>query len=222
MKRLVTALSPQTEIAIVLLCAFGIPLAYSLLMALHVFDVPAMSDARLWRTVAFESIMVAGLGALLYARRWTLDRFGIGTPTLQDLIDGAGLLVVAYLIPAGLLAVLPPDIKQSVTSSGLLFAPGGISLPLVGLTSIVNPIFEEVFVVGYVFAVLGRASPLMAINVSIALRFAYHLYQGPAAVIFILPLAVVFAWWYSTRPSLWPLLIAHAALDFIGLSQHVG
>ena len=107
--------------------------------------------------------------------------------------------------------------KQSA-SNALSFAP--LSLPIVVLTSLVNPVFEELFVVGYVFAVFGDKNRIMAINVSVALRLAYHLSQGPAAVVFILPMAVVFAWWYSTRPSLWPLLMAHVALDFIGLAPH--
>jgi len=85
--------------------------------------------------------------------------------------------------------------------------------------SVVNPIFEETFVVGYVFAAWQGASRWTAINISAAVRLTYHLYQGPIAVISILPLGIFFAWWLSSRGRLWPLILAHAGLDFIGLAS---
>jgi membrane protease YdiL (CAAX protease family) len=221
LKRFIAALSSRAEFATVLVCAFGIPLIHSLLIAAHVVGAPTMSDGRLLRTLAFELVTLGALGAFLSVRGWTVERLGFSEPTAQDAIDGFGLLAVAYLVPAGIWLLLPGEIRQGINESGLSFAPAGLSLPIVALTSVVNPIFEEVFVVGYLFGLLGRQNRMMAINVSIALRLAYHLYQGASAVIFILPLGLVFAWWYSTRPRLWPLLLAHAALDLISLAAHV-
>lgn len=218
MKRFAAALSPQAEIALVLLAAFALPVIYSTLILMNVTDLPASSDARLLIGLVFEAVVLLSLGAVLSARGWTPERLGIGSLTLQDAIDGAGLLVAAYLIPAVILSVLPPDAKQAITASIPAFALTGVSLALAIVASLLTPIFEEVFVVGYVFATLGGKSKALAMNVSVALRLAYHLYQGAAAAIFILPMAVVFAWWYSTRPSLWPLLIAHAALSIIGFA----
>jgi membrane protease YdiL (CAAX protease family) len=217
MKQFAAALSLRAEIAIVLACAFGLPLAYTMMLALGAVEREFVTDALLLRVVAFEVAMLGALGALLWSRDWTFERLGIATPSFQDVLDAVGLLVVAYLIPAGILALLPPDMKQAATNA-LSFTP--LSLPVVVAASLVSPLFEEVFVVGYVFAVLGPANKTMAINISVALRLAYHLSQGAAAVIFILPMAVVFAWWYSTRPSLWPLLMAHIALEFLGLAPH--
>ena len=219
MKQFTAALSPRAEIAIVLACALGIPLAYTVLLAAGVVEHEIITDARLLRVLAFEIVVLGVLGALLWSRGGTLPQLGLNTPVFQDVIDGAGLLVVAYVIPAGILGLLPLEMKQAATNA-LSFAP--LSLPIVLATSLVNPLFEEVFVVGYVFAILGPSNRVLAINLSVALRLASHLSQGPAAVIFILPMAVVFAWWYSTRPSLWPLLSAHVALEFLGLAPHTG
>jgi membrane protease YdiL (CAAX protease family) len=221
MKRIAAALSPQTEITVVLLTAFAVPVIYSSLILMKVTDLPASSDARLLIGLVFEVVVLVTLGALLSARGWTLERLGIGSLTLQDAIDGVGLLVAAYLIPAVILSVLPPDARQSISASVPTFALTGVSLALAIAASLLTPIFEEVFVVGYVFAALGGKNKALAMNVSVALRLAYHLYQGAAAAIFILPMAVVFAWWYSTRPSLWPLLIAHAALSIIGFAAQL-
>ena len=38
-----------------------------------------------------------------------------------------------------------------------------------------------------------------AISASVAIRLAYHLYQGPLAVVSIGPLGLIFAWYYATR-----------------------
>ena len=219
MKQFITALSPRAEMAIVLLCAFAFPLVYTALIALKMVDLGVVTDARLLRIVAFELVILTLIGWVLWTRGWTLDRIGIRAPVFQDVLDGVGLLVVAYLIPAALQRYLPAEMTQNATDA-LSFAP--LSLPLVIVTSVVNPVFEEVFVVGYVFAAFGESNRMLALNVSVALRVAYHLSQGPAAVIFILPMAIVFAWWYSTRPSLWPLLLAHIGLDLIGLAQYTG
>ena len=220
MKRFIASLPPQAEIAIVLLCAFGWPAVHSLLVATRILDPVAMSDGRLLWTVVIEVTTLALLGAFLRARGWTVERFGLGAPSVEDGIDGAGLLAVAYLVPATILLFMPADLKQGIYGGALAFAPGGLSLALVILMSVVNPIFEEVFVVGYVFAATPASNRLTAINISTALRLVYHLYQGPSSVIFILPLALVFAWWFSTRGRLWSLVLAHAGLDLIGLASH--
>jgi len=220
MKRFIAALPMQVEMAIVLLAAFGMFVGTSVLIATGVADVTPMDNARLMGLLTYETIVLVILGSLLWTRGWTLERLGIGTPVLQDVIDAAGLVVVAYLIPACIVPFLPADLRASVSVAPFAVLP--LSLPLVAATSLVNPLFEEVFVVGYIFAALRGVNIAWAINFSIALRIAYHLYQGPASVVFILPVAVVFSWWYSTRPSLWPLLIAHAALDFLALAPHIG
>jgi len=220
MKRFAAALSPQTEIALVLLAAFALPVTYSLLILTKVAALPA-SDTRLLMGLAFEAVVLAILGTILAARGWTLERLGIGKLTLQDAIDGVGLLAAAYLIPAMVLSILPPDIKQSITTAVPSIALSGIGVALALVATVLTPIFEEVFVVGYVFAALGDKNKALALNVSVALRLGYHLYQGAVALIFVLPMAVVFAWWYSTRPSLWPLLIAHAGLSAIGFATQL-
>lgn len=220
MKRFAATLSPQSEILLVLLAAFAVPAIWSTLILMKIATLPD-SGTRILLGLAFEAVVLITLGALLSARGWTLERLGIGAFTLQDVIDGAGLLAAAYLIPAVILSVLPPEIKQTIAANVPTFELSGVGLALALIASILSPLFEEIFVVGYVFAALGEKNKALAMNLSVALRLSYHLYQSLAAAIFILPMAVIFAWWYVTRPSLWPLLIAHTGLSLIGFATQV-
>ena len=57
------------------------------------------------------------------------------------------------------------------------------------LFSIVNGFYEEVLVVGYVFlALASRYGFNTALTTSTAIRLLYHLYQGPVALIAIIPM----------------------------------
>ena len=80
--------------------------------------------------------------------------------------------------------------------------------------SIVNPFFEEFFVVGYT---VERAEKIHGKYFTIALsafvRFLYHLYQGPIAA-WILLLGIFHAYVYMKWRKLWPLIVSHAILDF--------
>jgi membrane protease YdiL (CAAX protease family) len=83
---------------------------------------------------------------------------------------------------------------------------------------LINPIFEELIVVGYLIPVLEKMKNLtFAINVSVMIRLLYHLYQGPVGVVSIVPMGLLFAYWYAYKRNLWPLLIAHFIEDLLGL-----
>jgi membrane protease YdiL (CAAX protease family) len=52
--------------------------------------------------------------------------------------------------------------------------------------------------------------------VSVGIRLLCHLYQGPLAV-GIVPVGLVFTWYYARTHRLWPVVIAHAISDFVAL-----
>ena len=84
--------------------------------------------------------------------------------------------------------------------------------------SVVNPFFEETIVVAYLMgALLNQDNPWRAINVSVGLRLLYHLYQGVTGVISIVPVGLVFSYYYFKKRKLWPLVFAHGVMDFVAL-----
>ena len=80
------------------------------------------------------------------------------------------------------------------------------------------PIYEEVLLVGYIIEALkGKKGIVFATNISVLFRFLCHLYQGPMAAINIIPMGLLFAYVYNRWEKLFPLIVAHSILDFIGL-----
>ncbi len=58
----------------------------------------------------------------------------------------------------------------------------------------------------------------MAIAVSLLVRLGFHTYQGPVGLLAIGLLGLLFSIFYLRTQRLWPVLIAHGVLDFIGLA----
>ena len=55
-------------------------------------------------------------------------------------------------------------------------------------------------------------------NVSAGIRVAYHHYQGPMAVLGIVPFALILTIWFARTRRLAPLIVAHAIVDFVGFA----
>ncbi|EFG9941401.1 CPBP family intramembrane metalloprotease, partial [Escherichia coli] len=103
----------------------------------------------------------------------------------------------------------------------------GLSLPLmlILLVSVVNPLFEETFVVGFVMRFLEWRGvprwPLVALCISVVIRVAYHLYQGVDAIPLHLFMAILFAGMFLWRRNLWPLVLAHGLLNLQGFLPYL-
>ena len=88
---------------------------------------------------------------------------------------------------------------------------------------IVNPLFEELFVSAYVIESLSRRfGPNVAIHASTLIRMLYHLYQGPFAFVWCGIYGLLAAHVYARWRCLWPLVVAHAMHDAVGLVFHYG
>jgi uncharacterized protein len=61
-----------------------------------------------------------------------------------------------------------------------------------------------------------------AVNISALIRLSYHLYQGAAGVLAVVPLGLLFGIWFARTRQLWPLIVAHAIMDFVGLAANAG
>ena len=107
-----------------------------------------------------------------------------------------------------------------------LIAPLAVSIlssSTIILGQVVNAVYEEVLTVGYVLAALeDKKGTSFAINISVLLRFLGHLYQGPGAVIFIIPMGLLFTFVYAWRRQLWPLIVAHCMNNLIYFFTNVG
>lgn len=227
MKQWLARLPLSVEVLIVLLFAFG-PTVPGSLAAL--FDpeslarraAPPITNSALLRTSIHEVLVFVMLAAFLWVRGWRPQRLGL-KPTLKDSAMGAALAVanyVAYVTLWLIVVNLWPRIGQ-IGASMHLVGPG-LRLTNIVLISIVNPLFEEVFVCGYVVTALQpRLGMATAVNISAGIRVFYHLYQGAIGVIGIVPMGLIFGYWFGRTGRLWPLIVAHAVGDVAGLIPYV-
>jgi uncharacterized protein len=86
------------------------------------------------------------------------------------------------------------------------------------VVSVVNGIFEEVFVAGYIITALTRTrGPWTGINVSVGMRLLCYLSQGAIAALSVVPLGLLFAYVYARTRLLWPLICAHITFELVSL-----
>lgn len=222
MRKFLQSLPPGAEFLIVIVVAFGPFIVESLFAALHPGAGPHHTAESLDYLVAYELALLGALGTFLYFRGWSLKRLGFA-PTLLDTAIGLGLglfVVLSYAFIWSVLATYLPQLAAAASHTEVV-TPG---VPLVTAASvvIVNPVFEEVFVAGYTITVLkDTRGKSFAFNASVAIRLLYHLYQGVLGVITVIPLGLILAFWYMRTGKLWPLIVAHAALDGVAVVQLV-
>lgn len=221
LKTRISDLGPKAEFAIVAGLAFGLFVLGNVRHVLFDSGKPAITESHLHHLIVYEVLIFFGLWWFLRQRKWTAERLG-ALPSIRDLPVGLGLSVVSYIIyyVAWVLAALSvPSVMKSVHALALI--GGRFDLPTVLIVSIVNPIFEETFLCGYVVTTLAPArSSATAVSVSVGIRALYHLYQGPLAAVGIIPVGLVFTWYYARTHRLWPVVVAHAIFDFVGLVQY--
>jgi membrane protease YdiL (CAAX protease family) len=217
LQRLIESMSPRAEFTFVILGAFGMFVLSSVTTAFSADLPPAISDEALLGLVIYELFLLVIIGTFLALRGWRGSDLGMGA-SLNDVGIGCLLAAGSYAgyIVAGVIYGLFLPIENDVTIDATL-------QPLtVGLLSLVNGFFEELFVCAYLInAVRKRRSAIFAINVSVAIRLAYHLYQGPMAVASIVPIGLIFGYWFARTGRLWPLVVAHALMDFLALWPYV-
>jgi len=207
----------QAEVAAVVVLAFGLAIANSLLMAFHPATVPPITQRHLLGLLVLEPLFAMSAIGFLLLRRWPFAHIDL-RPTPLRTAEGIGLLAVTWLLCAIAYSGVQALFHIDPVLAGHHFVANGIAPWTAVAASIVNALYEEFFVTGYLVTTLkDRGHPWAAINLSAAIRLVYHLYQGEQALVSILPLGLVFAFWYARGGRLWPLVVAHAVLDLIAL-----
>ncbi|MBV8840703.1 MAG: CPBP family intramembrane metalloprotease, partial [Alphaproteobacteria bacterium] len=147
-------------------------------------------------------------------RGWTPRLLGLDFHA-RDWLVGVALSVaifIAYNAIAIIAALVFPLQRPVITGTTSVSLLNFLAL------SVVNPVFEEVFVCGYVVTTLQKSrGAWTAINVSTAIRLSYHLYQGAYGVLGIVPTGLIFAWWFAATGRLWPAIVAHGLLNLVVL-----
>lgn len=214
---LIRRLPPGVEFLLVVMWAFGLAIFESILWLSLVPADTAVTNQSLIGTIVHRVVVAASLFWFLRIRGWTLERAGFEV-TWRGTVWGLGLLagISGLTIAAGVLAQsLALDLVSAMSRHA---SSASLDLQVAFVAAVVGGAYEEIFVAGYVITLLSAArGPWTAVNVSTGLRVLYHLYQGPVAVLTIVPMGLLFGYVYVRTRKLWPLIVAHVLMDVIAL-----
>lgn len=210
-------MSDRMEFWLVLVAAFGLPIYSSFAIAFRHAAHPTaqlvISNGERLGTSAVELGVLGFVFWISRIRGWSIRQLGF-YPNWRQTVVGVLLFVALVLITAGVAAgtikLFPNALHHRPTDA--------IGLSFIGIlaTGIVNPVFEEVFLCGYVIQRLAKKGAGVAIGFSVLLRFLCHVHLGVAAV-GPLVAGLVFGYLFWRYRQLWPLIVAHSLVDFLGL-----
>ena len=209
--------TPKTEFIFITTVAFS-GFVINSFIHLAPAESPIITNTHLWSIVLWEVPMLVALGGILHLRGWRLNDIGCN-PSRR--LTGWGLLLFLVSYPssgviAGIVSVFLPAAGPHLSS----LAADNLSLPAITALSLVNPFYEEILVLGYVFVAVERMSDSStALALSVLIRTSYHAYQGPAGAVGVLAMGLLFAYSFHKTRALWPMIVAHGIWDFYGLSR---
>jgi membrane protease YdiL (CAAX protease family) len=216
----IKALSPGAEFAIVVVGAFAPPIVISLwwTIATSFAAAPAPTGEDLKLLFLEEAVILAVLGWFLHLRGWRLGGFD-ARPRLREVVDAIGLVLLCYLAWYLLWQAIALLAAPASSASPVVDPAARVDWALILAVSILNPLYEELFLCGYIITVLNRWRGIYwASAASLAIRLAFHTYQGPEGLLSIVPVGLVLTLYFVVTRRLWPVIIAHGVLDVVGLA----
>jgi membrane protease YdiL (CAAX protease family) len=163
--------------------------------------------------IATEAAILLVVAWILHIRGWTVSRL-TGRSSLPAVLAGIPLFMAYYFFYAGVVVAISA-LFGPIIANVRFVASAPVLLMLVFI--LVNSVFEEALVTGYVVTALSEQGAALAITASALLRLLYHLYQGPVASLAILPLGLMFAAVFWKWRTLWPLIAAHTLANVVAL-----
>ena len=200
-------LTDRSEFFLVVTLSFAYFVGTSLTALLSGIRELELTTGRALRGIATEIAILLVVGWILRVRGWTLGR--ITAPfSWSALIGGIPLFIAYYVLYATTMLVVLAFYSNAASLIRVRMVPHAPFAVVLALI-LINSIFEEALVTGYVVAALSGQGAALAITASTLLRLLYHLYQGPVASLSILPLGLLFGAVYWRWKTLWPLVAAH-------------
>jgi len=225
---LIRRLPTGVEFLVVVSWAFGLPIFASIMSLGTGGEVSSASggtlvfnNAALINVVVFELVQSVFLVWFLKVRGWTLEKLGLSI-TWRGTGWGWMLMLATYVLAMGVQTIADWTMPAQLHAAVARFPATDkhLSMELVFLASTVNGIFEEVFVAGYIITALREQRGVWtAINASTVVRLLYHLYQGPLGIMTVVPMGLLYGYFFARTRQLWPLILAHVLIDMIGLSS---
>jgi len=160
-----------------------------------------------------QLLSLSAAGFILHTTGWRYEDLGTQI-SFKQFCNGFVLFAISYgmFISIYVTAVKGLGLPKGW---GMLPVRAEFSLPIAILFSALNSLFEESVTVGYLLNAMHQHGQVFAISLSMFLRLLYHTYQGPIALMSIMPMGILFALVYWRWHRLWPLVFAHFLMDVL-------
>jgi len=169
----------------------------------------ALDDRQALATLGIGGIFALVFVPWLWWRGWRPAMLGAPSGPL-DVPRGIVLWFLTSLVLAavfGLVSIFQKEIVEPAVKVHL-------SDLVIVAVSILNALFEELLWLAYGVTALARRIGLRrACIASIVLRTAVHVYEGPLAVLGVLPIGIVFTIYFARTRRVWPVIVAQALQD---------
>ena len=219
MTAIVRRISGRTEFTVVILASLGYLITGSVwLMFRSDITAQALSVTQQpCSMVGYRLAVMTGVIAFLSLRGWNLRDFPLRV-NLRQTMWGAGLFLsvfTVYVAGAGLSRLLLSEKAMALYS----FGGCTVNLPNLIAVAVVNPLFEELLILGYVIRSLKIEHTVwFTINASVLLRVLCHLNQGVYLLAVVIPMGLVFGHYFYRRNNLWPPILGHSLMSLVFLA----
>ncbi|MDX2220499.1 MAG: CPBP family intramembrane glutamic endopeptidase [Burkholderiales bacterium] len=202
------------DLAAITTICFGYFIVSSFDAVMNGFPSARLTEEALLGLVVYEVAMGSLALAFLWMRHYPLMRL-VPRPSGASGVRGILLFLVAMSAAWLSMALFPADQRAQHTA---LFEGEAIPLYAVLLLSVVNGLYEEVFLLAFLQHELMRHGVSFAIGASLLVRVLYHTYQGHVGAVAVLVFGLVVAIYYARTGELWPPVLAHMLADVAALA----
>ena len=182
-------------------------------------DFPAgegFSDSNLLEMIVTECVLGALALVFLRLRGHSLSAL-MPRPSWRGGVVGALLFGVAMVAWQLVALVFDENSIQSQPISEIM-SRTHVSLVMALSLAVVNGLYEETFLTGYLLEAFRGWGASIAIGVPTLVRLLYHVYQGPIGAVSAVVFGMVMSLFYWRTKWLWPVVFAHILADSIALT----
>jgi membrane protease YdiL (CAAX protease family) len=215
----------RVEVAVVLAVSWFPYCVYGLLPESPRSDEWSFAVDSIW-SICNSVPVVAVVLYVMYRSELAWSTYGFKRPRLFDVFSGFCILIATSMLLTALALPLSvawgADLANDFIESPyeFLYPSTPTEFLILALMSIAIGVGEEFAMRGYLIPRLEQLfhSSVKSIVVSSLIFASYHLYQGIGATIWIFFVGLAFGCAFCWLRRIWPLVIAHALMDFVALS----
>lgn len=205
------------EATVVAAVCFGLFSLWSIQAVMAGFPAAQYSNDGVLQMMALEGLL-AGV-ALLFLRVRGFDVASLlPRPTWWDTLLGALTYLAAWALETVSMSLYESVVPPTATRDVVAFSFTGLTVVTLVAFSIVNGLFEEVFLLGVLTRGLRQWGLALAIGLPLLLRLLYHTYQGPLGAIGVVAFGLTVTLVYVRTGRLWPSVYAHILADLIPMA----